>query len=289
VFAGPEAIGRALASLIADELAAAPGRPFLLGCPSGRSPRSTYLALADEVADRRLDLSGLVIVMMDDYVDHDPVTSVMRRIDPETPHSCLRFGRAEIVDRLNDAAGEGRGIGPERYWVPDPGCPERYEAVIAEHGGIDLFILATGATDGHIAFNPPGTDPGALTRVVRLAEPTRRDNLATFPTFGGELDRVPRFGVTVGVGTIRDQSKRVVMVAHGDRKAEAVRRIAGAQRYTPDWPATILAECADPQLFVDEAAARALGPRNGTARTDGTPAGAISGRAISAKETGWLA
>jgi glucosamine-6-phosphate deaminase len=259
VFDGPEAVGRALAALIADRIAAAgAGRSFLLGCPSGRSPWTTYVSLAREVAARQLDLTGLVIVMMDEYVERDQATGEMRRIDPAAPHSCLRFGQAEIVDRLNAAVGPGRDISPDRYWVPDPAVPGDYDRRIVDHGGVDLFILASGAGDGHVAFNPPGTAPDAATRVVRLAEQTRRDNLETFPSFGEDLDRVPRYGVTVGVGTIRDQSKQVVMVAHGELKAPAVRRVALADSYQPEWPATILADCAAPLLFVDAAAATEL-------------------------------
>ena len=286
VFDGPEEVGRALAALIADELAAAgPRRLFLLGCPGGRSPRSTYRALAHEVAARHLDLTELVIVMMDEYVEPDEQTGAMRRVDPSAPHSCLRFGQAEIVDRLNAAAGAGRGIRPDRYWVPDPAAPERYDRLIAEHGGIDLFILASGATDGHVAFNPPGTDRDSGTRIVRLAEQTRRDNLHTFPSFGSNVDRVPRYGVTVGVGTIREQSRQVVMVAHGDVKARTVRRVAEASSYRPEWPATVLAECARPRLFIDKAAASGLdGGRPAEANHNAThqPNHQV-------KETGWPA
>ena len=259
VFDGPEAVGRALAALIADRIEeAGAGRTFLLGCPSGRSPWTTYVALAREVAARRLDLTGLVIVMMDEYVERDDGTGEMRLIDPTAPHSCLRFGQTEIVDRLNAAAGQGRGITRDRYWVPDPAAPGDYDRQIAGHGGVDLFILASGAGDGHVAFNPPGTGPDTATRVIRLADQTRRDNLHTFPSFGKDIDRVPRYGVTVGVGTIREQSKQVVMVAHGAPKARAVRRVAAADGYRPEWPATILADCARPLLFIDEAAATAL-------------------------------
>jgi glucosamine-6-phosphate deaminase len=216
------------------------------------------VALAREVAARRLDLTGLVIVMMDEYVERDDGTGEMRLIDPAAPHSCLRFGQTEIVDRLNAAAGQGRGITQDRYWVPDPAAPGDYDRQIAGHGGVDLFILASGAGDGHVAFNPPGTGPDTATRVIRLADQTRRDNLHTFPSFGKDIDRVPRYGVTVGVGTIREQSKQVVMVAHGAPKARAVRRVAEADGYRPEWPATILADCARPLLFIDEAAATEL-------------------------------
>jgi glucosamine-6-phosphate deaminase len=252
VFPTPAHIGQALAELIADGIAATPpGSRYLLGCPSGRSPLSTYQALADEVSRRRLDLSGLVIVMMDEYLEAD----TLRPVDPTVQHSCTRFGRTEIVGRLNNAAGPGRGIAAENFWVPDPQDPGQYDADIEKAGGIDLFILASGASDGHIAFNPPGTTGDAGTRIVELAEQTRSDNLRTFVSFADDLARVPRRGVTVGVATIRDLSKRAVMVVHGAEKAEAVRRLQTTDRYEPDWPATILTECTAAQLFVDEAAA----------------------------------
>ncbi|GIH15595.1 6-phosphogluconolactonase [Rugosimonospora africana] len=257
VFADPDHLGRSLATLIADALATAAesGRPFLLGCPGGRSALSTYQALAEQVAGRGLDLRHMVVVMMDEYVERDEVTGALRRIDPALEHSCVRFGQLEIVERLNRAAAPGRGIDADRFWIPDPADPDEFDKRIAEHGGIDLFILASGAGDGHVAFNPAGTRPGTRTRVVELAEQTRRDNLATFPTFENRLDRVPRYGVTVGVGTIQEQSKRAVMVVHGADKATAARRLMAAEHYEPDWPATVLADCANPLLFVDTAAA----------------------------------
>ncbi|MGH3375206.1 MAG: 6-phosphogluconolactonase [Actinoallomurus sp.] len=254
VFPDPEVLGRTLAAEIATEIedAARDGRPYVLGCPGGRSAHSTYSALAGEVTARGLDLGHVVIVMMDEYVVCDGGTGLFRRIAPDLPHSCVRFGRTQLVEPLNAAAGSGRGITADRFWVPDPVDPEEYDRRIAAAGGVDLFILASGASDGHVAFNPTGTDADARTRVVGLAERTRRDNLVTFPTFGG-LDEVPAHGVTVGVATIRDHSKRVVMVVHGTDKAEAVRRLTAAEGYEPDWPATVLSDCARPRLFADEA------------------------------------
>ncbi|MGW3954229.1 6-phosphogluconolactonase [Streptomyces sp. NPDC004752] len=261
VFPDPEALGRRLAAEIAVEIeeAARAGRKYLLGCPGGRSAASTYRALADEVAARGLDLGHVVIVMMDEYVEATASGAhgrEYRTVDPELPHSCLRFGRVEIVGRLNAAAGAGRGITPERLWLPDPADPGAYDRQIAEAGGIDLFLLASGAGDGHIAFNPVGSAVDSPTRLVELGEQTRTDNLATFPTFGG-LDDVPRYGVTVGIGTIRVQSKRVVMVAHGRDKGRAVHRLTHAEGYEADWPATIFVDCTQPRLYLDQAAVTA--------------------------------
>ncbi|WP_255954944.1 6-phosphogluconolactonase [Streptomyces odontomachi] len=257
LFADPESLGSALAGRIADEIADAAGRRrYLLGCPGGRTPLSTYEALADEVGRRGLDLSHVVVVMMDEYVEEGP-DGTFRRIDPALAHSCVRFGAEEIVQRLTAAARPGRGITADRFLVPDPAAPEAYDRRIAELGGIDLFLLATGAGDGHIAFNPAGAARDSGTRVVALAEQTRRDNLATFPSFGGRLADVPRYGVTVGIGTIRELSRSVVMLAHGAHKAPAVRRLTAAERYEPDWPATVFTECAGARLYVDRASAPA--------------------------------
>ncbi|WP_232792599.1 6-phosphogluconolactonase [Actinacidiphila yeochonensis] len=258
VFHDAEALGRALAAEIADEIdgAAHDGRRYVLGCPGGRSAHSTYRALADEVAARGLDLGHVVVVMMDEYVEQDRDTAAFRRIDPALRHSCVRFGREEIVQPLDAAAGPGRGIAADHFLVPDPADPGAYDERIAALGGIDLFLLASGSGDGHIAFNPVGTRSDAGTHVVALTEQTRRDNLATFPSLRGLAD-VPLHGVTVGVGTIREHSRRVVMVAHGTDKAKAVSRLAGADRYQPDWPATVFTDCAQPRLYVDRAALQA--------------------------------
>ena len=255
VFADPAALGRALAAEIADEISEATrgGRRYVRGCPGGRSPHPVYLALADEVTARGLDLTHVAIVMMDEYVDHDPRTGTYRRIDPTAAHSCVRFGRTEIVQRLNAAAGPGHGIDTEHFLFPDPSDPAEYDRRIGRLGGVDLFLLASGAGDGHIAFNPVGASADTRTHVTALAEQTRTDNLATFPTFRG-LDDVPSHGVTIGIATIREQSRRVVMIVHGADKAQAAHRLTSAEHYEPDWPATIFTDCARPRLYLDQAA-----------------------------------
>jgi glucosamine-6-phosphate deaminase len=264
VQADAQAVGDAVADLVLDRVRATPpDRRFLLGCPGGRSLQTTYRRLAAVAAAEQVDLSGLVIVMMDEYVL--PVGGGFEPVDPTALHSCRRFGAEEIVGKLNralTAAGApDRFLVPaESLWLPDPRRPDVYDRRLADAGGVDLFLLASGAGDGHVAFNPPGTDPDSRTRVVALPDSTRRDNLVTFPSFGGELASVPSHGVTVGIATIRELSAEVVMVAHGVDKQEAVRRLTAADRYDPAWPASVLADCRRPHLVVDRAAAHSLVP-----------------------------
>ena len=250
VFPDADSLGLALAREIVHGIDSArrEGRRYLLGCPGGRSPRTTYAALARLVAERSLALSHLVVVMMDDYVEQ--WSGGFRRVDPSLHHSVEGFALREIVGPLDRAARPGAGMGPDHLWLPDPEDPPSYDARLTDAGGVDLFILASGDSDGHIAFNPPGAPRDSQTRIIDLAETTRRDNLGTFPDFSG-LDDVPRHGISVGVGTLIEQSRRAVLVAPGRSKQEAVRRIGAASDYEHDWPATLLACCRQPSLYAD--------------------------------------
>lgn len=254
VFPDARAVGRTLACEISEGIAQASeaGRRYLLGCPGGRSPRATYRALAEQVAARRLCLSELVIVMMDDYV---LANGGDYRLAPADAHySVRRFAAHEIVAPLNAAAEIRHGIPTGHVWFPDPTDPAGYDDLLRAAGGLDLFILASGASDGHVAFNPPGTPAGARTRIVELPESTRRDNMATFPGFAS-LDEVPSHGVTIGVATIAELSARAVLVATGSEKQPAVARLAAADGYDPAWPASVVAICRQRSVYADAAAA----------------------------------
>ena len=79
----------------------------------------------------------------------------------EQPWSCHAFARAEIAGPL--------GLPDESVWFPDPRDPAAYDARIADTGGLDLFLLASGASDGHVAFNPPGSPRASRTRRSRAS------------------------------------------------------------------------------------------------------------------------
>jgi glucosamine-6-phosphate deaminase len=253
VFETDADVGRAAAKTVRDRIIAAQGRRFLLGCPGGRSLKTTYASLAAFLGDVDADLSNLVIVMMDDYVAHNE-QGEPTRVENHLAYSCERYGRDVIVGMLNAAVSAEHRLADDALWLPDPSAPALYDEQIRDAGGIDLFLLASGTSDGHIAFNPPGSDSASETRLVRLAESTRRDNLATFTAFENNLDEVPTFGVTVGIKTISSLSASVLMVCHGAEKGHTVARLMSADRYDPGWPATIISECDDAQLFIDRAA-----------------------------------
>lgn len=246
VFPTPEALGETLAARILAGVAAArtEGRRYLLGCPGGRSLLPTYRALARAHA-AGADLAPLVVVMMDDYLVPDG-RGGLRRADADAHYSCERFGREEIAAPL--------GVAPEDVWLPDPADPAAYDRRLVAAGGVDCFLAASGASDGHVAFNPPGADPDGESRVIPLAETTRRDNMATFPDFRS-LDEVPTKGVSVGLGTIRRVSREIVLVLTGEGKRAATARLLGTPAVDPAWPATFVRGCARTEIWLDEAAA----------------------------------
>lgn len=237
VFADPDELGEALAAevLAGHEEAWAVGRRFLVGCPGGRSLRSTYRALAAADADLR----RLVVVMLDEYVEAGAAVAV------DAHYSCRGFARREIAEPLN--------IPDEQVWLPDAADPAAYDRRIATAGGIDLFLLASGASDGHVAFMPPGSALDGKTAVLALAESTRRDNLATFPEFRS-LEDVPRHGVSIGLGTIV-AARQVRLVLHGEDKRHAAARLLGLDGFDPEWPASVVYACADAEIWLDRAAA----------------------------------
>jgi glucosamine-6-phosphate deaminase len=233
-FPGPDELGSALAAEILELYAQRDGKRFLLGCPGGRSLRTTYAALAAADAD----LSDVVIVMMDEYVVDGVAPPV------EAHFSCAGFAQREIAGPLR--------VPSEQVWLPDPAAPETYDARIEEAGGVDLFLLASGASDGHVAFLPPGSPREGRTSVLELAESTRRDNVATFPDFTS-VEEVPRHGVSVGVATIL-AARRLRLVLHGAGKREAVARLLALRRFDPAWPASLVRAHEDSRILVDKEA-----------------------------------
>lgn len=256
VFPSADAIGENVTERLLPriERARLSGERFVLGCPTGRTPRPVFDAMARQLAATPQDLSHLVLVMMDEYLV--AAGAGFEYASANEPWSCHHFARVEIAERLNAGLSPAHRLRTESIWFPDPRDPAAYDTRIADPGGIDFFLLASGASDGHVAFNPPGSSRESRTRIIRLSEETRRDNLQTFPAFG-TLEAVPTHGISVGIDTIAS-AKESAMVVWGAGKRLTLTRMLSAARYDPEWPATVIHECAVREILSDADAAKPL-------------------------------
>jgi glucosamine-6-phosphate deaminase len=252
VHTSPDALGAAVASsiLAGIERANESRSRFLLGAPTGRTPRPILAALATQLAARPRDLSRVTLVMMDEYlVERGGKLSWAPR---DSDFGCHAYVWREYLPALNTSLPHAARLPEGSVWFPDPDDPAEYERRIADAGGVDFFLLASGASDGHVAFNQPGSARDSRTRVVPLSDATRSDNLATHPAFGS-LENVPKFGVTVGIATIAS-ARAAAMVVWGAGKRETLRRLSAATRYDPQWPATVIHEVATGEIIADDEA-----------------------------------
>jgi glucosamine-6-phosphate deaminase len=212
----------------------------VLGVATGSSPLMIYDELGRRVAQGSLSLAKARAFMLDEYVG----------LSADHPQRYRNVIQAEFVDKLDiDPA---RVSGPDGLATDLLGACEAYERAIADAGGVDLQILGIG-TDGHIAFNEPGSSLASRTRIKTLTSQTRRDN-ARF--FGGNVDLVPQHCLTQGIGTIL-QARHIVLVASGRGKAEAVHQLVEGP-VSALWPATALQLHPHVTALLDTAAASRL-------------------------------
>jgi len=177
--------------------------------PTGDTPLGMY----DELVKRELDWSHTITFNLDEYL-----------MNPDHPCSYHSYMRKNLFDRTN--------IYPDHCHFPFRPTSV-FEDKIAGSMGIDLCILGIG-TNGHIAFNEPGSSFLSRTRVVNLDEQTIQDNSRFF----GSVDDTPKQAITMGLGTIME-SKKIVLMANGDHKLNIL-NVAMNGEVTEDVPASIL-------------------------------------------------
>lgn len=180
-------------------------RPFVLGLPTGSSPIGTYKKLVELYKAGEISFKHVVTFNMDEYVG-------LPRDHPESYHSFMWTHLFSHVD-----------IKPENVHILDGNAEDldeeckRYEAEIARVGGIELFLGGIGP-DGHIAFNEPGSSLTSRTRVKTLAYETI---LANARFFDGDISKVPKLALTVGVATVMD-AREVCIIITGAHKSIAL-------------------------------------------------------------------
>lgn len=182
-------------------------RPFLLGLPTGSSPIGTYRYLVRMCAKGKISFQNVITFNMDEYVD----------IPEDHPHSYHYFMRQHLFKHI-DIPPENINILNGNASDLERECRE-YEAKIRNLGGIQLFLGGVGS-DGHIAFNEPGSSLSSRTRIKTLAYDTR---LANSRFFDDEVAKVPKTALTVGVGTVME-AEEVVLIVSGHNKAYALQK-----------------------------------------------------------------
>jgi glucosamine-6-phosphate deaminase len=234
--------GARIGVLVADEIQAllATKPDAVLGLATGSSPLSVYDELARRTSAGLISFSRARAFTLDEYVG----------LPAGHPCSYDTVIKEQFTSRVDFGPAAIRS--PDGRAVDLVGACRTYESAIRDAGGVDLQILGIG-TDGHIAFNEPGSSLGSRTRVKALTMQTRRDN-ARF--FAGGIDEVPRHCITQGLGTIMGAA-RVVLVATGEEKSEAVEHLVEGA-VSARWPATVLQHHPSVTVVVDPSAASRL-------------------------------
>jgi glucosamine-6-phosphate deaminase len=217
------------------------GTPTVLGLATGSTPIRVYDELIRYHKEVGLSYKNVVTFNLDEYYP----------IEPTAIQSYVRFMDENLFNHID--------IKKENVHIPD-GTLEReyvadycqdYEDKIRDVGGLDLQLLGIGRT-GHIGFNEPGSVKNTRTRLVTLDKLTRKDAAADF--FGEE--NVPPQAITMGIGTILD-SEKIILMAWGEHKAGIVARTLEGET-SEQVPATYLQDHTNTQVILDKAASSQL-------------------------------
>ena len=182
-----------------------PEHKFVLGLPTGSSPVGMYKNLVKANKEGRVSFKNVLTFNMDEYVG-------LPEEHPESYHSFMATNLFNHIDcpkeNIHILNGNAEDLEAE--------CAH-YEEMIAEAGGIDLFIGGIGP-DGHIAFNEPFSSLVSRTRQKTLTTDTI---IANSRFFEGDVNKVPKTALTVGVATVMD-AREVMILVNGHAKTRAL-------------------------------------------------------------------
>lgn len=180
-------------------------KPFVLGLPTGSTPLGVYKELISLNKKGIVSFQNIITFNMDEYVG-------LPQDHPQSYHTFMWtnfFNHVDInSENVNILDGNAKDLSAE--------C-SAYEEKIKAAGGINLFLGGVG-TDGHIAFNEPGSSLSSRTREKTLTTDTI---IANSRFFDHDINKVPKTSITVGVGTILD-AKEVIILVNGASKSKAL-------------------------------------------------------------------
>jgi len=210
----------------------------LLGLATGSTPIETYQELIHNHKELGTSYKDVKTINLDEYVG----------LKPTHPQSYRYFMNENLFDNLDiDLANTHV---PSGLGDPEENA-ENYDKLLADLGAADVQILGIG-TNGHIAFNEPGSDFSDTTHVVDLTPAT----IAANARFFDSEDQVPKTAITMGIASIL-QAKKIILLAFGEGKAKAVAAMVEGD-VTEEVPASALQNHADVVVILDKAAAGLL-------------------------------
>ncbi|MCG2836178.1 glucosamine-6-phosphate deaminase [Photobacterium sp. WH77] len=180
-------------------------RPFVLGLPTGGTPLTTYKRLIELYNAGEVSFRHVVTFNMDEYVG----------LSSDHPESYRSFMFNHFFNHI-DIQEENINLLNGNTDDHQAEC-KRYEDKIKSFGKIHLFMGGVG-NDGHIAFNEPASSLASRTRIKTLTEDTR---IANSRFFDGDITQVPKYALTIGVGTLLDAEEVMILVT-GHNKAQAL-------------------------------------------------------------------
>ncbi len=207
-------MSRKAAKIIAGEVKRNPG--CVLGLATGSTPLGTYRQLIKEYEKGMLDFSQVQTFNLDEYCGIAMDLSKPYQQD----QTYARFMHEELFKHIN--------LAPEHIHIPRGLAEDAeqhsigYEQAIKDAGGIDLQLLGLGG-NGHLAFNEPGSSLASRTRRISLAQKTIDDNYEKFYKNAGiGKEHMPQSAITMGIGTILETQKALMLVS-GKSKAAIVK------------------------------------------------------------------
>ena len=204
----------------------------VLGLATGTSPLLVYANLAKANKEGRVSFKKCTTFNLDEYVGLEGTHNQSYRYFMNEN----LFNHIDIDKKNTNVL---LGVGDYKSFM------NKYDKMIEDAGGIDIQILGIGS-DGHIAFNEPGTSFDSLTHETELTEQTIRDNSRLF----NDISEVPTRAVTMGLKSIMN-ARKIVLIATGRNKAEAVYGLIKGP-ITEDMPCSILQKHPDVTIYVDE-------------------------------------
>jgi glucosamine-6-phosphate deaminase len=233
-----DTIGRLAADAVVALVARKP--TAVLGLATGSSPLVVYAELARRFAAGEVSFAASRGFLLDEYVG----------LPADHPQRYRSVIARELEDQVDFAP--GAITGPDGLADDLPAVCARYEQAIVDAGGVDLQLRGVGS-DGHLAFNEPGSSLSSRTRIKTLTARTRADNQRFFEP----PDEVPHHVLTQGLGTILG-ARHLVLIARGSGKADAVHRLVEGP-VSASCPASVLQLHPHATVLLDNEAASRLG------------------------------